>query len=888
LTDNDLISRAKAKAFKRDDMSAATVAIEKPYTVDSEPGVYKVTLYVAEEPTTKVEINVTVVAGNGPSLTVEPAYMNIPVGGTYDYTYGVSAIDDEDGDLTSKVKSTGTVNVNEEGVYPIVYTVTDKDYNTATKTRVVTVGDIIPGEDYLFKASNYVILKKDVKGTDAEILEKTGAQAWVKETGIAVPKADLEVRSNGGYKAEVGDYKTTISVKGATSTKDKVEPTAKVVDGNVIDDGDKYTLVASNIVMTVEEAKAITSDAKLIDKAAAKAFKKKDLSAGTVKVDASGTNFKAEEGDYKATFYVGEEEATRVEVKIKVMDGDIIDHGDEYTIVAKHVQLTRSQAEALTDNDLISRAKAKAFKRDDMSAATVAIEKPYTVDSEPGVYKVTLYVAEEPTTKVEINVTVVTGNGPSLTVEPDYMNIPVGGTYDNTYGVSAIDDEDGDLTSKVTSSGTVNVNEEGVYPVVYTVTDKDHNTATKTRIVAVGDIIVGEDYLFKASNYVILKKDVKGTDAEILEKTGAQAWVKETGIAVPKADLEVKDNGGYKAEVGDYKTTISVKGATSAKDKVEPTAKVVDGNVIDDGDKYTLVASNIVMTVDEAKAITSDAKLIDKAAAKAFKKKDLSAGTVKVDASGTNFKAEEGDYKATFYVGEEEATRVEVKIKVIDGDIIDHGDEYTIVAKHVQLTRSQAEALTNADLISRAKAKAFKRDDMSEGKVAVTHDVGSTVGTYSATYHVVEEPTTKVDADVTVINGNAPELTVEPAYMNIPVGGTYDYTHGVSATDKEDGDLTKIVRPTGTVNVNEEGVYPIVYTVTDNDHNTVSKTRIVTVGDIIVGEDYLFKANNYVILKNEMNGTDAEILEKSEAQAWVRETGIAVPAADLEVRDNGG
>ncbi|MDF9824238.1 hypothetical protein M2475_000596, partial [Breznakia sp. PF5-3] len=663
----------------------------------------------------------------------------------------------------------------------------------------------------------------------------------------------------------------------------------------------RYEVIASDVIVGKEDAKLILTDADLKSKAKASGRDVIDSKAADIIVLES--NYKPEPGTYKVTFAIEAEQDVQKTVTFKVLPFDEVIVSDNYVLAANNVSTYTGEAKKIADSTSYAESKlkelsgAKAWAKstvlsdsfDPATTPSVGVSlSSHTVVGSIGLWDATFAVTNETSTKLPIDVRVINGSEPKLTVEPTYMNIPVGGTYDYTYGVSAIDDEDGDLTSKVTSTGTVNVNAEGVYIIVYTVTDKDHNSVSKTRVVTVGDYIPGEKYFFKVNNFVILKKDVKGTDAEILEKTGAQAWVMETGLPVPTSDLEVRNNGGYKAEVGDYKTTISVKGATSAKDKVEPTAKVVDGNVIDEGDKYTLVASNIVMTVDEAKTMTSNAKLIDKAAAKAFKKKDLSAGTVKVDASGTNFKAEEGDYKATFYVGEEEATRVEIKIKVIDGDIIDHGDEYTIVAKHVQLTRSQAEALTDNDLISRAKAKAFKRDDMSVATVAVTHDVGSTVGTYSATYHVVEEPTTKVDADVKVINGSEPRLTVEPAYMNIPVGGTYDYTYGVSAIDDEDGDLTSIVKPTGTVNVNEEGVYPIVYTVTDNDHNTVSKTRVVTVGDIIPGEDYLFKASNYVILKKDVKGTDAEILEKTGAQAWVKETGLPVPTSDLEVKDNGG
>lgn len=60
---------------------------------------------------------------------------------------------------------------------------------------------------------------------------------------------------------------------------------------------------------------------------------------------------------------------------------------------------------------------------------------------------------------------------------------------------SAVDAEDGDLTSEVIVSGEdqVNFNRAGEYPITYTVTDRDGNTATKIRTIAVVDM---EDYTY--------------------------------------------------------------------------------------------------------------------------------------------------------------------------------------------------------------------------------------------------------------------------------------------------------------------------------------------------------------------------------------------------------
>lgn len=63
----------------------------------------------------------------------------IRIGDAFDAREGVTAYDNEDGDLTNKIVVTGKVQTNTVGRYTLTYTVTDSSKNMAKVTRVVEV-----------------------------------------------------------------------------------------------------------------------------------------------------------------------------------------------------------------------------------------------------------------------------------------------------------------------------------------------------------------------------------------------------------------------------------------------------------------------------------------------------------------------------------------------------------------------------------------------------------------------------------------------------------------------------------------------------------------------------------------------------------------------------
>ena len=76
---------------------------------------------------------------NEPTITLNgESHITINVGDTYS-EQGATAKDDKDGDISSKISISGSVNTSKAGKYTITYTIKNSSGKTATKTRTITV-----------------------------------------------------------------------------------------------------------------------------------------------------------------------------------------------------------------------------------------------------------------------------------------------------------------------------------------------------------------------------------------------------------------------------------------------------------------------------------------------------------------------------------------------------------------------------------------------------------------------------------------------------------------------------------------------------------------------------------------------------------------------------
>ena len=145
---------------------------------------------VLNEPSSTKELDKT-----APVITLKGANpMEIQIGNSY-VEPGATATDNYDGNVTSKIQITGTVNTNKLGSYTITYIVTDSNGNKATKTRTVKVVDNITSISMKTNPTktnyNFGETVIDITGATIEVHMQAGASTFVNVTNTMLSSYDL-------------------------------------------------------------------------------------------------------------------------------------------------------------------------------------------------------------------------------------------------------------------------------------------------------------------------------------------------------------------------------------------------------------------------------------------------------------------------------------------------------------------------------------------------------------------------------------------------------------------------------------------------------------------------------------------------------------------------
>ncbi|MBC1462019.1 DUF5011 domain-containing protein [Listeria welshimeri] len=183
-----------------------------------------------------------------------------------------------------------------------------------------------------------------------------------------------------------------------------------------------------------------------------------------------------------------------------------------------------------------------------------------------------------------------------------------------------------------------------------------------------------------------------------------------------------------------------------------------------------------------------------------------------------------GTYQVTYQVTDSygKATTKTIQVTVMnDNPVIVASDQEIMVGDTFQpLAGVTASDKQDGDLTSKIQVQ--------------SNDVDTTkAGTYHVTYTVEDLNGAKTEKTVTITvkeENQAPEIRMDTNTIHLHVGDQPDWMVGVTAMDKEDGNLTnKVTVDVSKVNLTTPGNYTVTYQVTDSKGATTTKEVTVIV-----------------------------------------------------------
>ena len=426
------------------------------------------------------------------------------------------------------------------------------------------------------------------------------------------------------------------------------------------------------------------------------------------------------------------------------------------------------------------------------------------------IYSIQFAVTSDSGATRTITASVVAGDSPIID-GPTFTELAVGTSFDPMTGITATDSEDGNITGIITHTGTVDNNVPGVYTLVYSVTDSDSNTLTKTRVVLVNDgtFSVGTTYILKASNFTKRVGQVDTSDGAIKGTAGVKVYYKGTG-ALTAEPVTINSKGGYTNVVGNYSIKFSVTSDGAATRTITGTV-IIGGLPTINGPTFTEIAAGTPF--DPMAGITAT---------------DSEDGNITgiITHTGTVDNNVPGVYTLVYSVTDSDSnTLTKTRVVLVNDGNFSVGTTYILKASNFTKRVGQVDTSDGA-IKGTAGVKVYYKGTgaLTAEPVTINSKGGYTnvAGNYSIQFAVTSDSGATRTITASVVAGDSPIID-GPTFTELAVGTSFDPMTGITATDSEDGNITGIITHTGTVDNNVPGVYTLVYSVTDSDSNTLTK-----------------------------------------------------------------
>ena len=396
--------------------------------------------------------------------------------------------------------------------------------------------------------------------------------------------------------------------------------------------------------------------------------------------------------------------------------------------------------------------------------------------------------------------------------------IEVGDEFDPRADVTAEDEEDGDITNRIEIlKNDVNINEPGIYDVTYKVTDNQGASYTTTIKVTVNPKAADLNAcpVIQATDKTLTVGDEFDPLADVTAKD------EEDGDITDK--IEILENEVDTTKPGKYEVTYKVTDSGGAshvktiKVTVNPKMEPINAApIIEAEDKTLTVGDAFDPMADVTATDAEDGNLTDKIEILNNEVDTTKPGKYEVTYKVTDNKG--ASYTKTITV------TVNPKMEVLNAIPTIKAEDKTITVGDTFDPKADvtAEDVEDGDLTDKIEVLKNEVDTTKAGKYEVTYKVTDRKGA-SRTKTI----TVTVNPKMEPLN-EAP--TIDVTDKEITVGDKFDPKDGVTAKDKEDGNLTdKIEILKNTVDPSKPGVYEVTYKVTDSKGASCTKTIKVTV-----------------------------------------------------------
>ncbi len=755
--------------------------------------------------------------------------MTVNVGTSYKDP-GATATDAIDGNITSNITTSGTINMNVIGSYKITYTVKNSAGTVSTATRTVNVVDNIPpvisfspngNSTYKQNHNTKVTVTDAHSGVDNGNLrylwhvstttpnEQLFTNSFTNESNLSLPSnqtgtyylwikaldkaGNTSIQRSNAFNLD--NVKPVITLTGSSSMtinrgstfQDPGATASDNIDGNITNKiivsgsvninkvgtytitynvsdsaGNVATPVKRTVVVIDSEAPVITikgSNPAIVN--VGTSYKDEGATAiddvdgdVTNNITTSGTVNINIPGTYTITYTVSDSAGNKATAKrtVNVVDNipPVISFGTNGNSTYKQshsTKVTVTDAHSKVNTSSLKYLWSTSTSTPSVSSFTINFNNNGTISTPTGVSgNYYLWILAEDTAgnrKIQrSNVFRLDNTKPVITLNGDsIVTLNVGGTYTDA-GATATDNVDGNITSRITTSGTININIPGTYTITYTVSDTAGNKATAKRTVNVVDNVPPVISFSSKGNSTYKQSHstkVTVTDTHSNVNTSSLKYLWSTSTSTPS-------EGSFSSSFVNGNTIVTPSGA-SGRYYLWILAKDSVGN--------TSIERSNAFNLDNIPPVI----------------------TLKGSAN----------------------MRIDLGSSFMDpGVTVTDNVDTNIVAT--------ATGTVNVNV---------------PGSYKITYKAADSSGNYA----------TPVVRTVIVADNTAPVITLKgsnPVLIN--VGTTY-VDAGATAMDDVDGDITHKIAVTGTVNVNRPGNYTITYKVSDSSNNQTTATRTVMVID---------------------------------------------------------